>query len=214
MFNYPAPNEKRMRKKLIFVLGSQRSGTNALRRSLSLDPNVMGFNEAKKNDLFRDWRLRPELEIRDFILTKSSTILLKPINNLKQLPVSAFLDEFNLYDFKVAWIYRDPVNVFSSRIKRWSYLDDVENFVTEWNRINRSVTEVNRSKVRIVAYEELGPGLGVFEKLCRFLAIKGENLFRSNNNSGYSYLEDATIDQIKSGTRKTLAAIEKLKISP
>lgn len=212
MFDAETLIELRMRKKLIFILGSQRSGTNALRRSLSLDPDVMGFNESKKSDLFNNWILRPEVKIRDFILNKPSAVLIKPITNVKHQSVSVFLDGFKTYNLKVAWIFRDPVNVFSSRIKRWPYLDDVEQFVSEWNRINRSVLEANTFKIKIVAYEELLPGLGVFEKLCRFLGIRGENLFRSNHDGGYSHLQSATIEQIKAGTSATMTALNKSRV--
>src|SRR5690349_8388315 len=68
-----------LKPNLIFVLGSQRSGTNVLRQSLSLDPYVQGFNERKNSELYVGWALRPEPEFREFLSRFRTTVLLKPI---------------------------------------------------------------------------------------------------------------------------------------
>lgn len=164
---------------LIFVLGSQRSGTNVLRQSLSLDPYTSGFNERKNNELYVGWALRPEPEIRDFLVRFEKTVLLKPIQSVIRRPVADFLAEFDDYPLKVAWIYRDPVAVFRSRGERWSYKSEAGPFIDEWNRINKSAMDANDPRIGVVCYDQLTTDPTVFHALNTWLGIKGENLFNA-----------------------------------
>lgn len=206
------------------MLGSQRSGTNALRQSLSLDPYVRGFNERKSDELYEDWKLRPEAEIRSFLAQQPRTVLLKPIKSVIDRPLADFLAEFADYRLKVAWIYRDPVLVFVSRRKRWSYLDDLSQFVEEWNRVNRSALDAGDPRVAVVSYADLIadpprihhhlPGdeerrdRTVFGRLARFLGARGEYLFRGDSSRAYDELRPDEIRQIQQGTAATLADLE------
>src|SRR3954469_20829637 len=73
---------------LIFVLGSQRSGTNVLRQSLSLDPMTHGFNERKNNEFSRGWAFPPEAEFRPLLFNFRPAVLFKPIQNVIRRPVA------------------------------------------------------------------------------------------------------------------------------
>ena len=199
-------------KQLIFVLGSQRSGTNVLRQSLSLDPYVMGFNEVKNSELYSNWFLRPEPEIRGFLLKQPQTVLIKPIKSVINQPVKSFLSGFSGYDLKVAWIYRHPVNVFYSRRKRWPYLKDVNKFIDEWNRINQSAMKAKFRRMRIARYEDICDQKAVFSKLCKFLDVKGEHLFKSGHNSGFDKMGEKVIARIEDGTKETFANLKKLSL--
>jgi hypothetical protein len=196
------------RPRLIFVLGSQRSGTNALRQSLSLDPWVRGFNEHKSNRLYDNWVLRPEPEIRWFLRRQPGTVLLKPIRSVIDRPVSEFLAEFADYRYEVAWIYRDPVLVFASRRRRWAFLDDVEHFTTEWNRINRSALAARDDRMAIVSHADLIADRAVFEGLCGFLDVNGEYLFRRETSRAYEEVDGGDIDRIHKATAETRAALD------
>lgn len=195
------------RPDLIFVLGSQRSGTNALRRSLSLDPWVMGFNERASSELYERWKLRPEPEIRDFLARcVPHKVLLKPIQSVFKTPVAEFLAPFEAYDLTVAWIYRDPVAVFRSRAARWSDRNDVGPFVREWNRINSSPLDAKDPRIAIVSYDRLLAGGPTFGALNRFLRIRGDNLFRETRSpaSVVEEVGDANAERIRAETAETL----------
>lgn len=196
------------RPPIVFVLGSQRSGTNALRQSLSLDPWVRGFNEHRNNRLYDDWKLRPEREIRSFLRTQPGTVLLKPIRNIIDRPVGDLLAEFAGYRYKVAWIYRDPVLVFASRRRRWTYLDDVDRFVDEWNRINRSALDARDDRMAVVSHGDLVSDRTVFGDLCRFLGVNGEYLFRRDASRAYDDLDAGDIERIQHATARSRAALD------
>jgi hypothetical protein len=215
--NIPQPNAwlgraRRVvgRPPLIFVLGSQRSGTNALRQSLSLDPWVRGFNEHRSNRLYDNWVLRPEPEIRWYLRRQSGTVLLKPIRSVIDRPVREFLDEFAGYRYKVAWIYRDPVPVFASRRRRWPYLDDITQFVDEWNRVNRSALAARDHRMAIVSHADLIAERTVFERLCGFLDVHGEYLFRGTSRAN-DEMDAADIDHIRTATAETRAALDRAR---
>lgn len=168
---------------LIFVLGSQRSGTNVLRQSLSLEPLVHGFNERENNEFYVGWALRPEYEIRPILSKLRHTVLFKPIQNVLRRSVADFLAEFEDYELKVAWIYRDPVAVFRSRGERWSYKAESGPFIEEWNRINKSAMDAEDPRIGVVCYDQLTTDPTVFHALNTFLGIKGENLFNSGRST-------------------------------
>ncbi len=195
---------------LIFVLGSQRSGTNVLRQSLSLDPYVQGFNERKNSEFYVGWALRPEPEIRPVLARFQHTVLLKPIQSVIRRPVGDFLNEFKDYNLKVAWIYRDPVAVFRSRGERWSYKAEAGPFITEWNRINKSVMDANDPRVSVVCYDQLTSDSTVFKALCQHLKIKGENLFHSGRpvEEVESSLSEDDVAEIRKATVETLDRLD------
>lgn len=199
--------------RLIFVLGSQRSGTNAIRQSLSLDPYVRGFNERESNNLYEDWKLRPEPEIRRFLQQQPGTVLLKPIKSVIDRPVAEFLTEFADYAYKVVWIYRDPVLVFGSRSKRWSYLDDVDQFLEEWNRVNRSALDAADERMAVVHYADLIERREVFYAVCRFLGVRGEYLFRPDESRAYEEIDQVDIKRIQESTADTLQALDAARTS-
>jgi hypothetical protein len=200
----------RLKPNLIFVLGSQRSGTNVLRQSLSLDPYVQGFNERKNSELYIGWSLRPEPEIREFLSRFRHTVLMKPIQSVIRRPVADFLAEFDGYDLKVAWIYRDPVAVFRSRGERWSYKSEAGPFIDEWNRINASVMDANDPRVAVVNYDQLAANPTVFHTLCNFLGIRGENLFHSGRPVAEveSSLSEADVADIRKQTGEQLDRLD------
>lgn len=187
------------RPALIFVLGSQRSGMNVLRRSISLDPWVQGFNERKNGTFYVGWALRPEHEIRELLSGFRHTVLLKPTQSVIRRPVHDFLEEFDDYDHKTVWIYRDPVAVYRSRMQRWSSAPEVAAFVEEWNRINTSALLARDGRVAVVSYDQLTSDDKVFHTLTTWLGVRGENLFRAPS-SPEPTLSDNDVDAIRTGT--------------
>ncbi len=193
------------------VMGVQRSGTNALRRSLSLDPRVAGFNESKDSPLFKNWYLRREASIRDFLNGVPGTVLIKPISETRKRTVADIFEEYQAYDLWMPWIYRDPVNVYHSRIRRWPELTDIDRFVDSWNSRNRSALEAipgHADRMAIVRYEECIADPTVFWGLCRFLNVEGEYLFRRDSAGGYRRLDRELQQRILEGTSEVLQELD------
>lgn len=198
--------------KLLFVLGSQRSGTNALRRSISLDPWVMGFNERADDRWYDDWQLRPEPELRPHLRAlPSRTVLFKPIVNMQHQPLTTWLEQWRDYESQVAWIYRDPVDVFQSRAKHWDDKGDLDDFLDEWHRVNRPVVSAmdDDGRISLVRYEDLANDNTVVWSLFRRLGVHGENLFRAGPSKGRARLSPDVVAAVEEGTAELLAELDR-----
>ncbi|HJL19073.1 MAG TPA: sulfotransferase domain-containing protein [Sandaracinaceae bacterium LLY-WYZ-13_1] len=203
------------RKRLIFVMGVQRSGTNALRRSLSLSPSIVAFNEAKEDELYDDWFLRPEPEIRDLLKAVPLPVLLKPISETLERSLSEVMEEFAAYDLHVVWIYRDPVNVYHSTVTRWPHKKDVGTFIEQWNARNLGAAEaMDRygEQITVVRYRDLVKDYLVFRNLCERLGIRqGENLFSRDSRAGYEHQPEEVQQEILSETASAWTKMESLR---
>ncbi len=67
---------------------------------------------------YKNFRLRPEAEIRPLLAQIRGTVLLKPISETFDRSVKEVLAEYKNYQLRVVWIYRDLVNVLYSMLRR------------------------------------------------------------------------------------------------
>lgn len=214
---------KEARKRLIFVMGVQRSGTNALRQSLSLSPGVVGYNESEESEFFKDWFLRPEPELRARLAAVPGIVLLKPISETLRRSVSSLFDEFAGYDLSVVWIYRDPVAVHRSTRahpvlgKRFADggSDGVARFVDEWCTRNRSALDAAASRgprVSIVSHRDLCHDHLVFRSLCAHLGLAvADNLFRRDARGTTEAEPGDVADAIRRDTAEVWHALEEAR---
>ena len=187
------------------VMGVQRSGTNVLRQSLSLDPSVAGFNEKQESRFFSCWYLRPEPAIREALESVPGIVLFKPISETRVRTVQEILEEYREYDLRMPWLFRSPVNVYYSRRKHWPELNDVGQFIEEWNQRNQKALDAIGEwgdRMAVVRYEDMITDPKVFWDLCRFLEIKGEYLFGRDSDAGFRLLWREEQQRILDGTRR------------
>lgn len=198
--------------KIIMVMGVQRSGTNVLRESFGKDPEISDFNESADSELFQDWKLRPEKEIRPILQRLGGPILTKPISETKFRSINDVMKEFCDYDVWISWIYRDPINVYYSQIIKWEMVKNrgIESFIDDWNKRNRSILTAlpsYSSKIAIVQYENLISHPEIFNGMCRFFGIQGEHLFRKDSSGGQKNLSGETKAKIARGTADILSEL-------
>lgn len=201
--------------RLVFIMGVQRSGTNALFKSLSSDPAVLGVNEAPDSAFFEEVLLRPEPELRPHLQAWPGPVVLKPISETNRRSVADVLAEFAAYDLRVAWIYRDPVNCFHSHVVRWQgFRDRPEAFAEHWSQRNRSLLEAlpeHGERLAVVRYEDLVEDPAVFAELVAWLGIPGSYLFRPDRGAGRSEQPAAVQAAIDVGTAGTLARLDAVR---
>jgi hypothetical protein len=204
------------KKRIIMVMGVQRSGTNVLFQSLSASPGVSAFNESEDNPFFASWYLKPVNEVRRAVEEYPGVIVLKPITETRARSVAEVLTEFREFDVQVVWLYRDPVNVYYSHITKWDYYrqSGPGRFVAEWNRRNRSVIDAAqyfRNRILIVRYEDLIDDPAVFEGLCRALKLDGEYEFWADSQAGRKNLQADVQRTLDEGTRRILLALHEIR---
>src|SRR5438093_1420001 len=164
-----------MARKLVMVMGAQRSGTNALFCSLANDKQVIPFNESIDNAIYCNYLLRPLGEIAGVLGAATGTVLLKPISETKYRTIDDVIREYHGYALQIVWIYRDPVNVFYSMHREgWIPFNEIgsEHTVEHWNKRNRLAYESCRrysDLTAIVRYEDLLVDRRVFRQLCNWL---------------------------------------------
>ena len=197
-----------MNQRIVMLMGVQRSGTNALFNSLAADGRYRAFNE-DQDEIFVDWNLRPEHEIRG-ILLGGGPVLMKPVNETDFREVIDVVREYRDYDVWIPWIYRDPVNVHFSWLTKWR-MPPLEEFITMWTRRNRSILSALPdigSRVSIVRYEDLVADRGTFDRLCAFFGIEGEYQFREDSNEGRRNLPAPVIEEIERRTSSLMADLD------
>ncbi len=169
-----------IRRKLVFVLGSQRSGTTAMLQALAQDPSLQAENESPGNELYDDYRLRPEPSIRSILWGYRRRIILKPVADVDFESVEEIVGEFKDYDPLVVWLYRDPVNVWSSAKSTFDLPPDLlDEWIQKWRGGNESLLSALDGPLGhrfiVVRYEELISQRTLFDEVCRFLEVEPRN---------------------------------------
>ncbi len=200
-----------MKKRVIMIMGVQRSGTNALFRSLARDSRYTSCNESADSSIFKHWYLKSEPEIRPFLLKTSRPLLIKPISETIRRGVEDVFREFEDYDIWIPWIYRDPVNVYYSHTQRWPDRKNARRFAEEWNRRNHAILRVLRTfgnRIGIVKYEDLVAHPGVFQQVCQFFDVDGTSEFRTDSAAGRKTLGDRLITELERDTSAVIGSLD------
>lgn len=209
------------KNKLIMVMGMQRSGTTALIEALAQDPALQMETEREDGPIYRDHFLRPEPQIRGLLWRIKRRIILKPISEVQKRSVEEVLEEYADYGVRVAWIYRDPVNVWSSAKVKWNLSErDFQNWMTLWNQGNRSLIEAKGGRfgdqIAVVRYEDLIGDRNTFSNLCEFLGVEERNnlFWGLDLNKGRKSLPKELQARIEANTEDTLRELHALRIQP
>lgn len=207
------------RNKLVFVMGMQRSGTTALAETLGQDARLHIEHESPGNEFYDNYFLRPEPELRQHLWRIKRRVLLKPISETQRRSVEETLEEFADYGVRVAWIYRDPINVWSSMQVEFQLTEaDRHGWAWQWNQGNRSVLDALfgpfRERIVVVRYEDLIAHRATYTALCRFLDVEERaNLFwRADANKGRRRFDDALQQAIMADCGDTLAELHKRRL--
>jgi hypothetical protein len=199
--------------RVIFLMGVQRSGTNALFKSLSSSAEVRAFNESVDSPWFHELDLRPEAEVRALLEEDPRPVVLKPINETKARSVREVLREWGDHDVRVVWTYRDPVNCYHSHVRRWrGFRGRPEAFARHWALRNGSVIDalgLYGARIAVVRYEDLAVDAAVLDQLSGFLEIPGCYLFRPDRAGGWREVPAQEQDLIARETADVLAHLDR-----
>ena len=202
-----------VKKRLIMVMGTQRSGTTALFRSLAHDRALTSFHESAEDALYYLYRLRPVRETAAILNAAPGAVLLKPITETIDRSLEDLKTEYANYALKFVWIYRDPVNVLHSMSRKgWlpRALEGEPGAVT-WvarNQLALRFQKDHPGAIAIVRYEDLVSDPTIFGSLCKSLDVNGAPVFREDRGSGRSELPLAIQRAIEAATGATLQALD------
>lgn len=178
------------RKSLIMILGVQRSGTTALFETLAESPGVVPRHESHWDEIYDNYFLRPEPEIRAFLHALPGTVLLKPVRETERRTPLQVAEDYRDYDLRIIWLYRDPVNVFASYVQRgWSQVSpvDADTFAIHWVRRNLDALAASgplRERLLMVSYEDLTSHRSLVMDLAARLGLTVRTPLRGDSASG------------------------------
>lgn len=201
-------------RRLVMIMGFQRSGTTALFKTLSTAPGVSPRNESADDDIYDDYFLRPEAEIRPVLAPLPGVVLLKPVRESQRRAPLAVADEYRDYDLTIVWIYRDPVNVFQSWMdKKWVRCRP-QGLGRHWVKRNEGCLASRAAlgdRLLVVRYEDLVNHPRCVEELAGRLGLAVRSTFRADRNAGRSILPAESQEEIDAVTRATLEKLDEVR---
>lgn len=206
--------ESEDKKVLFFVMGIQRSGGSTILDSFHRNRKVTILREKDKS-VFDYFMLQPESEIRPILKKSKPITFIEAKSETKRREVTDVFSEFSGYSVKIIWNYRNPVNVFYSRLTKYPHKDWVSDelqFCEMWNQRNESVLKVLEHRpedIAVVKLEDLIRSNRVFKQLCRFIGEKGRYKFYPEKSKSYPYFSDTAADTIIRHTSGILNRLDK-----
>ena len=198
-------------KRVIMIMGVQRSGTNILFSSLFSGCKSC-YNENSPL-IFNNFLLKPYDEVEAVLQESEDPILMKPISESTSQDITKLIEEYNRnYDVIVPCIYRDPVNVYFSWFCEWgvaSYDAFLRQYKYRYENMLRAQAKFP-SKIAIVKYESLTQGREVWSALTHWLGLSAESKFRADSNGGYrNFRRKSFVERLIDDTKEVYDKIEK-----
>ena len=197
-------------KRLVMIMGFQRSGTTALFDTLASAPGVSPRHEHADDDLYDDYFLRPEPQIGSVLAALPGTVLLKPVRESRRRSPLEVAEEYHDYDLTMIWLYRDPVNVYQSWLEK-QWVTNPEGIGQHWVSRNKKCLASRAAlgdTLLIVRYEDLVASPASVAALAGRLGLVVESTLRADSNAGRTHV--AAVDQqaIDAATRATLEQLD------
>lgn len=203
-------------RRIVMILGVQRSGTTALFQAFAAARGVIPCEESPQDDLYDEFFLRPEPAIRAAIRDRPGTILMKPVRESERRGPAGIAREFSRqagYDLRMVWMYRDPVNVFDSYVRRgWTVPTEeaAREFAIQWRRRNLGAIEDAPALgpgFLILRYEDLSDDPTLVGQVAEAIGLATPGAYGTDKASGRHALDPkirAVIDEVTRETRARL----------
>lgn len=204
------------RKKLIMIMGVQRSGTTALFESLAGAAGVSPRQESSDDEIYDDYYLRPEPEIRSVLHALPGIVLLKPVRESERRTPLEVAAEYSNYDLRIIWLHRDPVNVFHSYVRLgWcgESPDEAQWFAAQWAKRNAealAAATLLKKQLIFVSYEHLTSVPNLTTTLAEALGLHAWTPLRRDSSAGRRSLTPETQKIIDLQTSLVGAALKRM----
>lgn len=206
----PAPT------RIVLILGHPRSGTTALFESLASDPTARVHHEPADPDavdaVYVGARLRPASELAPVMEAASGPVLARHLESFADRSIDDLLADLDRFDPIAVWIYRDPVNVLASALRKglWDRgelsLDEV---VDVWVRMHEAVVACTDPRLLVVRYEDLAERPDLLTDLGRHLRLRTRSTFGADLARSRHLLDSGTIRRIEQATTPMLGELDR-----
>jgi hypothetical protein len=205
------------RKPLIVIMGVQRSGTTALFNALANAPGVSARHESKGDEIYDDYFLRPEPEIRAVLHSLPGTVLLKPVRESERRTPLEVAEEYCDYDLRIIWLYRDPVNAFHSYV-RFGWCEQATGpafwFAKEWDKRNMEAVGSAKQlgkRLLVVRYEDLTTHRLLVRKVAEVVGLRVSGALGEDSSGGRRSLPEELQTIIDDHTLMTRGRLDGLR---
>jgi len=192
-------------KRVILLMGVQRSGTNALRKSLEHDTSIISYNEGIYNIFFEKWLLRPKKSYTEFLTQLNfKTVLLKPVQETRLKKIEEIITGFDIFNCYIIWPFRNPINVYYSQNKKSKR--SIKSFIADWNKRNSDAIDFYINKkddILFVEYEKLLTDKEYLNNIFKYTNINGKDIFLNDSNAGINTLSNPKKNRILIDTLST-----------
>ena len=198
-------------KRLVMILGFQRSGTTAMFETLASSPGVSPRHEEADDDIYDDYFLRSESQIRPLLAALPGTVLLKPVRESRRRSPLEVATEYSDYDLSIIWLYRDPVNVFQSWLEKGWVKSMPQEFASHWMTRNEGCLDSRAAlgdNLIVVRYEDLVAHPACVEDLAGRLGLAVQSTLRADRNAGRACVAADVQEKIDAVTGATLATLD------
>jgi hypothetical protein len=196
------------------ILGFQRSGTTALFKTLASASGVSPRHEHADDDVYHNFFLRPEPEIRPVLMALPGAVLLKPVRESHRRSPVEIDEEYHDYDLSMIWLYRDPVNVYHSWIEKGWSVRQPDWIVSQWVTRNAKCLASQAAlgdKLLIVRYEDLVASPACLTALAGRLGLSVASTLRADSNAGRNSVNPEIQRGIDTITQDTLDALDRAR---
>jgi hypothetical protein len=198
-------------KRVVMILGFQRSGTTALFKTLASAPGVSPRHEAADDDIYDDYYLRPEPRIRPRLAALPGMVLLKPVRESQRRSPLEVAEEYRDYDLSLIWLYRDPVNVYRSWLEKGWVKCRPRVIGLHWVTRNQKCLDSRAAlgdNLIVVRYEDLVAHPACVEDLAGRLGLAVQSTLRADRNAGRACVAADVQEKIDAVTGATLATLD------
>lgn len=201
-------------KRLLMIMGFQRSGTTALFETIASAPGISARHEHADDDIYDDYYLRPEPLVRPVLAALPGTVLLKPVRESARRSPAEVADEYRDHDLTILWLYRDPVNVYHSWVEKGWAKGPPARIGGLW--VSRNVKCLRSRaalgpKLLLIRYEDLVTSPACLDDLAGRLGLTIRSTLRADRNAGRSQVAPQIRDEIDTITRGTLEKLDRAR---
>jgi hypothetical protein len=199
--------------RLIMIMGVQRSGTTAFSETLATDRSIHLRGERPDDDIYDDFFLRPEPEIRPVLARIGGTLVLKPVRESKRRAPHEVAAEYADYDLRIVWLHRNPCNVYRSwREQGWAQqASQPQTFIGMWCRRNLKALESREAlgdRLMFVRYEDLAESPQYVQSIGEALGLSIQSTLRADRGADGRDLPPGHHEAIELGCASTLARLD------
>jgi len=131
-------------KKIVMIMGIQRSGGTTFLSSFLRDSSITALKQEQNSQVYRLTHLRPIDETLEYLMGLRGTVIMEPKSDSKFRAITDIFEEYSPFEVWMLWNYSDPVAVCIRYLLRYPHKntpDKIDRFIGMWNTRNQRLLD-------------------------------------------------------------------------